>query len=241
LFLFKFVRIHPCLIVLCESFACVHHPSLTVKLLHRFVDILAVHWAPLLKIYPDAVFTGRVHPDANFPQKIRQKEEKKGHVLVTVGSTQFQNLIEEIDDKNVLDTLKKMGYSGLHVQYGSGRPPSLILQHQDDPDFEITAFDYKPSLREEMEKADMVIGHAGAGTILEVLGMEKNLIVVPNDTLMRGHQSDIAEELQKYGFLHVIKCSKLRECIGEIDFSQSLLFPKNENEALKEKMMEFVR
>jgi beta-1,4-N-acetylglucosaminyltransferase len=41
----------------------------------------------------------------------------------------------------------------------------------------------------------------GAGTVLEALSVNSRLIVVPNTTLMNNHQLELAEELEKQGYL----------------------------------------
>jgi len=236
----KTLGIHYCKIVLMESFACVHHASLTAKILYPFIDMFCVQWPALISLYPKAKYTGRLllgtaNQAKNFefqnsPNKyIHINYILHAYVLVTVGSTHFDNLIKEIDNIEFVKILQAAGYTGLHVQTGNG---SYKLQHITDITlhFDVQVFDYKPSLSQEMQGAGLIIGHAGAGTILEVLGLGKPLIVVPNDTLMWGHQADIAEELAKESFLFVSKCGELKQAIRKLDFTKLKKFPAKESE-----------
>lgn len=47
-------------VVYIESFARVHEPSLTGKLVHRYADIFIVQWEDMLSYYPDAVLGGGI-------------------------------------------------------------------------------------------------------------------------------------------------------------------------------------
>jgi beta-1,4-N-acetylglucosaminyltransferase len=47
-------------IFLSESYACVNNPSLTTRLLYPFIDVLFVQWAPLMKKYKKAIYSGRM-------------------------------------------------------------------------------------------------------------------------------------------------------------------------------------
>ena len=60
----------------------------------------------------------------------------------------------------------------------------------------VDCYDYKSSLKDEIENSDLVISHAGAGTCLEVLNARKPLIVVVNDSLMHNHQAELATQLK---------------------------------------------
>lgn len=129
------------------------------------------------------------------------------NLLVTVGTTSFDQLIDAILNEIVLKSLLKAGYMNIRLQIGSApeyikakaRLASSTLSH-----ITIEVFDYKPSLESDIEWADLVIGHAGAGTILDVLrgpvsGKGKldrpALLIVSNDTLMNQHQSELVDIL----------------------------------------------
>ncbi len=62
---------------------------------------------------------------------------------------------------------------------------------------------FQPSLLQDMERADIILCHAGAGTLLEALAIRRNqheppiINAVINSTLMNNHQSELAEELEK--------------------------------------------
>jgi beta-1,4-N-acetylglucosaminyltransferase len=46
-----------------------------------------------------------------------------------------------------------------------------------------------------MRNADLIIGHAGAGTCMEALSFGKPLLVVVNNKLLHNHQIELAERL----------------------------------------------
>ena len=74
---------------------------------------------------------------------------------------------------------------------------------------------FRPSLSSEMESADVILTHAGAGTLLEALDIAssakpKVIHAVINSTLMHNHQLELAEELERRGHLRVT-----RECASE--------------------------
>ena len=50
-------------------------------------------------------------------------------------------------------------------------------------------FEFTPSLAELMAGADLVISHAGSGSVFEALAAGKALVAVPNAALMANHQA----------------------------------------------------
>merc|ERR1712039_883598 len=58
----------------------------------------------------------------------------------------------------------------------------------------------------EIEKADLIVGHAGAGTILEALSNGKRLVVVPNRSLMDDNQLELCDAIVAGKF--ALSCSE---------------------------------
>lgn len=142
------------------------------------MDVLFVQWPQLIKKFPKAVYAGRIPISVVASgQSLRpppSEDERKSFVLVTVGSTQFNALISAIDNRALVQQLKTMGYSGLHVQYGTdkhrlssliflagtGTPPKFLEEGVEDG-FEIQIYSKKSSLTQEIAECSLVIGHAG--------------------------------------------------------------------------------
>jgi beta-1,4-N-acetylglucosaminyltransferase len=68
------------------------------------------------------------------------------------------------------------------------------------------------------QNADLVIGHAGAGTIMEVLRIGKPLLVVVNDSLMENHQTELARALGSRNLLRMATISTFLQVFGEGNF-----------------------
>ena len=89
-------------------------------------------------------------------------------VFVTVGSTRFDALVNRVLSEDVVGVLKQHGFTNLVVQAGSS-PVNLSPDFKiDENTFQSTldnvvvdVWRYKPSLKEEYERAELVIGHAG--------------------------------------------------------------------------------
>lgn len=148
--------------------------------------------------------------------------------FVTVGSTCFDGLIQSVFSSSVLSSLSEKGYSNVVVQCGNSEIPYAYSLARGEESFQlekdgvsIECWKFKPSLQMDYEKADLVISHAGtslncaewlwkiwwkknyqgSGTILDVLRMDKPLIVVPNPTLLDNHQEELASALEELGHL----------------------------------------
>ncbi|KAL3758490.1 hypothetical protein ACHAWU_004333 [Discostella pseudostelligera] len=93
------------------------------------------------------------------------------------------------------------------IQYGRGQCP-------------ISSIPFKPSLTDHMNRADIIICHAGAGTLLEALSLaspserksssnQKIINAVINSKLMDNHQSELADELEIRGHISVTRNCEL--------------------------------
>ncbi|KAM6426974.1 UDP-N-acetylglucosamine transferase subunit ALG13-like isoform 1-T1 [Liasis olivaceus] len=156
--------------------------------------------------------------------------------FVTVGTTSFDDLITAVTAPEATQALQDLGYNRLVLQVGRGKecPASFSTAT-----FTLEAFRFKNSLSEDVERADLVISHAGAGSCLEVLEAGKPLLVVINDKLMDNHQLELARQLHKDG--HLFYCTSrsrdnehtsrtLVEMLRSMDLSALKPFPPGQPE-----------
>ncbi|PSR74113.1 hypothetical protein PHLCEN_2v10069 [Hermanssonia centrifuga] len=128
------------------------------------------------------------------------------HAFVTVGSTRFDALVKHALSDVVIDVLRTKGYSDIVVQCGNSDFDRSVYTLEGDTwtrnlegEGSIEVWKFKPTLQQEYERADLVISHAGSGTILDVLRLKKPIIVVPNPTLLDNHQEELASALADTG------------------------------------------
>eukprot|EP00978_Attheya_sp_CCMP212_P008190 scaffold19142_cov31-Attheya_sp.AAC.1 len=133
-------------------------------------------------------------------------------VFVTVGTTQFDGLVQAVTSTEFLEGCLPP-QSEVVVQYGRGPVPSFGNSKQD---VKVRAFDFSNSLQDEMEHANLIISHAGAGSIMEALGPSsssstknqkqplKTVVVVIHAALMDNHQLELANALERRGHIFVV-------------------------------------
>ncbi|KAM0808613.1 putative UDP-N-acetylglucosamine transferase subunit ALG13 [Seiridium cardinale] len=156
-------------------------------------------------------------------------------MFVTIGSiASFKSLIEEVLSDKFLETLAGMKYNRLIIQCGPDlelferiRPQKGFASHWID----IVGFAYTDKIKTYYEKCTpsaggwggerrgrgIIMAHAGAGTILEALDVDARVIVIPNTSLMDNHQLELAEELDKQGYLLQGHLGKLHEDVERMD------------------------
>jgi beta-1,4-N-acetylglucosaminyltransferase len=130
-------------------------------------------------------------PFTNEPIKLKR-------IFLTVGTTSFDSLIRVVDTQEFLDVIIKCGCDTLVLQIGRGvNQPTFLTSKMLLEQYKISfeCFRFKPSLSKEMESADLIISHGGAGSILEAITLHKLLIVVVNDTLQENHQVELANAM----------------------------------------------
>uniref|UniRef100_A0A1I7T2S2 UDP-N-acetylglucosamine transferase subunit ALG13 n=1 Tax=Caenorhabditis tropicalis TaxID=1561998 RepID=A0A1I7T2S2_9PELO len=132
--------------------------------------------------------------------------------FVTVGTTLFDDLINKVLSEESLENLKKIGVKKVLLQIGKGNFEQNVIDRvfegvvadEGSTSFgglEIEYYRFKPSICDDMADAFIVIGHAGAGTCLEVLALHLPFITVTNDKLMDNHQAELAVQLADEGYL----------------------------------------
>lgn len=103
-------------------------------------------------------------------------------IFVTIGTTQFNELIEAVDEAVANGQISEP----VVCQIGSG---SYIPQHCEH-------FRFQPSIDDWLEKSSLVISHGGA-TVLSLLAMGKPFIAFANTRLADDHQSLFLRHLSK--------------------------------------------
>lgn len=168
-------------------------------------------------------------------------------IFVTTGATvTFKELIQLVLEEEFIEAIVKQGYEKLIVQYGSqSSGASLFLNSLErlrckiisssatgvlaetslPAGVRIEGFPFTNDIKEVMSKADLIISHAGTGSILDSLRLQKPLIVVVNSTLMNNHQTEITDELMKNDYL--LGCNtKMDELISNLIRADNFNFRK---------------
>lgn len=115
-------------------------------------------------------------------------------LFVTVGTTRFDALINKISTPLFLSKISKAGFTHLTLQIGNS---PCILKSEIHPDIHIDIFDFTTDVQAFMRTSDLIISHAGAGSILDAIECSAGLIVCVNENLMDNHQTELAEEMNK--------------------------------------------
>ncbi|OBZ89184.1 UDP-N-acetylglucosamine transferase subunit alg13 [Choanephora cucurbitarum] len=149
-------------------------------------------------------------------------------LFVTVGSTGFDDLIQQTTSREFVLSAVKNGFKRIQFQYGASEPIFIHnLQAYDGPPLDIDGYKYKNSITEDMNKADVIISHAGSGTILQALRLNnKKIIVVINSSLMDNHQCELANAMATEGYVICNELSELMDTIKTIHQTDLKPFPK---------------
>ncbi len=122
-------------------------------------------------------------------------------ILVSVGTTAYDSLIEKVD-------LVSSSFSDFE----------FFAQISTDCSYKpinIKYIDFIENFSDFVLGYDVIITHAGAGNIYSLLELEKRLVVVPNLTRIDKHQADIARFVQENNFCEV--CWELDALIHSLE------------------------
>lgn len=118
--------------------------------------------------------------------------DKRGrYLVVTVGTTEFEELLRELDTPAFYQLCKDMGFDTVVFQTGRGKHIPAA-----SPIINVETLDFTPDITELFKGADTVVSHCGAGTLLDCLKLNKRVIAVVNNTLMDNHQRELFDKLR---------------------------------------------
>ncbi len=134
---------------------------------------------------------------------MNQTLTKPPFLFVTVGSTDFDALIQTIDR-----LMPSLGLEGI-AQIGRGQYLPLNMPY----------FRFAPALTPYYERASLVIAHGGLGITMEVLRRGLPLVSVSNPDRYDDHQTDLLSTMAAQG--HLIWCRQLDELKQAIETAQT--------------------
>jgi len=162
------------------------------------------------------------------------------NLFVTVGTTDFDDLIEVCDTSDFVELIFSLRVKQLVMQIGRGKfEPRFLTKACADVGISLEVFRFKSNLDYEVREADLILSHCGAGSILEAITLRKMLIVVINESLQDNHQIELSNALVAGGFcssaIPRTLITKLREFIEKLQttsdkaFQEAPTFPINDS------------
>ena len=156
-------------------------------------------------------------------------------ILVTIGTTEFQftrflEIIDKLCEENIINS------SEVIAQIGDSK-----YQPKNYKNFNLIARD---EFQNYLNKAELVITHAGTGSIMPALKKHKKVIVFPRlskyNEHLDDHQLDLAQNFTNQGYtLKATNYKELRECIVNINKFEPKEFKSN-NEKINDIIIDYI-
>lgn len=112
----------------------------------------------VLPFYTAAIISHGFARCRSLAAMLETQQSKGQRLLVTVGTTKFDALIKEIFSDQLRKLFIDAGFCEWRVQHGSSPAPAEIPNG-------VEAFPYRSDLTDDIEWADLVIGHSGVPLI----------------------------------------------------------------------------
>ncbi|MEL0641505.1 PssE/Cps14G family polysaccharide biosynthesis glycosyltransferase [Pseudoalteromonas aliena] len=140
------------------------------------------------------------------------------NIFVTVGSTRYDSLFYAVE--KALNDNHNATFQIADGEYSHAK---------------ITTIRFVKNINEYYQTADVIITHAGAGSVYNLLEMGKKIIVVQNTERVDAHQQDLVKfvEEKNYG-LGCYDVSQIAEKINQIEGFQPVPYIKKEFSKTKE-------
>ena len=155
---------------------------------------------------------------------------------MTVGSTQFDELVAAAASVEVQEALRGRGFGRMTIQFGAGKAPFADEAEDAGRPLACSWYRYKPSLADDMRRAHLVVSHAGYGCLIEALSLRKPVVAVVNRRLMDDHQREIADHLQRHRYALQATPETLADAIATADFDAREMLP----DAVPQKYAQFI-
>ena len=131
-------------------------------------------------------------------------------ILVTVGTTQFNELIKYIDlnikDHKIIFQIATGNYIPSNHKY----------------------FTFSENFNLYINSCNIVITHSGAGSVYSLLEMGKKIIVVPNLERIDKHQKELASYVEKNNYAYVAwELEQINSLIDSIETKEFEVYKKD--------------
>jgi UDP-N-acetylglucosamine--N-acetylmuramyl-(pentapeptide) pyrophosphoryl-undecaprenol N-acetylglucosamine transferase len=193
-------------IVFLECGGRVDRPSVSFRLIAPIADRIYVQSAGLAELHPHARYAGRV-PWCRYEQsEIDTPTPPPKGTLITVGTDEeypFNRLLEAARD---VDLPK----------------PITVQRGVSTVEFGETCFDFAPAsaIARSVLQAELVVSHAGIGSVMLAVASARRLIVMPRSAAfgeaIDDHQRAFAEELAARGIAVVDTTEDLRDVVSRV-------------------------
>ena len=132
-------------------------------------------------------------------------------IFITTGtSLPHDDLIRKIDDLKAMGQLRDV----IYAQIGNGK---YIPNH-------MKWLRFVGNMDEVYNRADLIIGNCGAGTILENVVRGRKIIVVQNPDITGGHEWELVSKMESLGCL--IWCKDVNDIMKHIKTAKNKTFNK---------------
>lgn len=150
--------------------------------------------------------------------------------FVTVGTTKFDALVEALDTDACLSALVACGFTSLRMQIGHGEH----LPRATFPGLTVSYYRHDAQYKRDVAAADLIISHAGAGSIMDGLALNKKLVVVVNTMLMDNHQIELAEAMAEHNYCIQTTVLGLQNVLEAGNWSHLQSYPQPDEQAFPE-------
>ncbi|MEM3374576.1 MAG: PssD/Cps14F family polysaccharide biosynthesis glycosyltransferase [Candidatus Woesearchaeota archaeon] len=176
-------------VIFIESFSRFNSLSLTGKLIYPFADKFFVQWKSMLK-YKKAEYIGQL---LTIEPKKYKKEKKTIFLTVGTSNKPFDRLIKLVDEM----ALKELKDYKIFGQIGA----SKYLPKN----FNYEKYLTTKEMEENYKNSEIVICHAGTGSIINALNYGCKVYVMPRlkkyGENVDDHQLEIAEEFERINYI----------------------------------------